>query len=401
MTAHPERMERLGDRSLDEAIGQILGEVQLDDGLAPLPWADGDGPPTDDDEDWGAVSVWWVNRLGSADTGLADRMAWIWHNWFTVSDEAFSGPKLAADLIDILYRHGLGDLRTLVHKVITSGAMLRYLDAAGSQAYNPNENLARELMELYTIGPEHYDENDVRAAARALAGWDVEDEEGTVWFDPGNAFVAPLIFMGVQDEWTTEKLIDTLVDHPGTAHRVTARLWRDLVGSELTAEQARTMGDRWRNDGLQILDLVESILRSDEFAESAHQRYCTALEWMVSVLAIVDPDGDEVPLEPWHLENMGQRPLSPPSPAGWPNGQFWARPGSLLPRLQGVQDLDTSVISGRAWSSADILATAGLPADDPVGPLIERVLTTEDFEDDDRRRVAWRIALTCPTFQRH
>ena len=402
MAAHPARLERFADSSLDAAIDRIIDEAGVgDDGEAEMPWGENGGPPADQEDSWGEVSMWWVDRLSSADASLNDRMAWIWHNWFTTADEAYDGEKLTTDQLTLLYRHGLGDLRTLIHGVITSGAMLRYLDAAGSRAYNPNENLARELMELYTIGPQNYTEDDVRAGARALAGWEVDDEVARVWFDDSAAFVAPLIFLGAQDEWDTAKVVEVLVDHPSTAHRIAARIWRDLVGSELTPDQATQMGDRWREDGLQILPFVESVLRSDEFSDSMHQRYCTGLEWLIGARAIVDPDGNEESFDPWQLENLGQRPFAPPSPAGWPDGQYWTRPGSLLPRLQMVQNLDTPMVTDRIWTTSDILRTAGLPEADPVGPLIDAVLRNSGIDLPDRQRLAWRVALTCPTFQRH
>ncbi|MFW2383998.1 MAG: DUF1800 family protein [Acidimicrobiales bacterium] len=402
MAAHPDRMAEMVDLSLDQAIDRIVAAAQpSENGQLEMPWNTDTGPPVDDNESWGAVSVWWVNRLSSADAGLIDRLAWTWHNWFTTSDEAFSGQLLSANQLKILYRYGSSDLRTLVHQIVTSGAMLRYLDAAGSEAYNPNENLARELMELYTIGPDNYGEDDVRAGARALAGWKVDDETGEVDFTASDAFVAPLIFLGVQDRWDTTRIVNALVEHPSTAYRISAYLWAEFVGSEPTEAQARDLADVFVDNDLQILPLVERILRSVDFAEANRSRFSTTIEWLVGARAAVDPDGEETELEPWHLENLGQRPFAPPSPAGWPRGDFWSRPGTLLPRLQLAQNVETSTALDQNWTTAGILAALGLPQSDPSAVPIGEVLGDDRFDLETRRQLAWRIALTCPTFQLH
>lgn len=397
MTAHPSRMATFADRDLSSVIEQLLDDCNLDENnVAAIPWDD--GPPSGED-DWGQVSVWWTERMASKDAGLQDRMAWLWHSWFTTADESVDGQRLIVDQLEVLYRYGLSDIPTLLQQVITSGAMLRYLDAAESEAFNPNENLARELMELYTIGPEHYTEDDVRAGARALAGWKVEDKEGKVWFDESAAFVAPLIFLGVQDRWDTSKVLTTLAHHPSTRRRMADHLWSHFVGGPASESQLDRMADIFSDNDLRILPVLEHILGSDEFAGANRSRYSSTVEWLVGTLAVIDPDGEQESLEPWHLENLGQRPYSPPSPAGWPTGTYWIRPGALLPRLQLAQHIETDHVLDRTWSAESIAASAGFPANDPVIPLLHRALSDDRFEDHDRRRIAWRIAVTCPTAQ--
>ncbi len=397
MAAHPSRMKLFTNDDLSDVIDQLIDDCGLDDNnVATIPWDD--GPPTGK-EDWGQVSVWWTARMASDEAGLQDRMAWLWHSWFTTADESVDGQRLVADQLEILYRYGLSDIPTLLDRVITSGAMLRYLDAADSEAFNPNENLARELMELYTIGPEHYTEDDVRAAARALAGWKVDDEEGTVWFDESAAFVAPLIFLGVQDRWDTAKVLHALAHHPSTHRRVADHLWTQFVGGQTPIEQLDHMSAMLANNDLKILPLVRHILGSEEFAAANRSRYSTTLEWLVGTLAAIDPEGEQDALEPWHLENLGQRPYSPPSPAGWPTGAYWIRPGALLPRLQLAQHIETDHVRNQRWSAESIAATAGFAETDAVIPLLRTALNDDRFDAPDRRQIAWRIAVTCPTAQ--
>ena len=253
-----DRLERLADQDTDGAIADILAHQGPDgDELEPAPW-------TDDVAD---TISWWLDRLSHPDTGLTDRMAWFWHGLLTSSRHKASDNRLVADQLDHLRRTGRGDFRSLLHGYVTSGALLDYLDASGSTAARPNENLGRELMELFTIGRGNYTEDDVRAAARALAGWAVED--GEVVFRSQDAFIAPLVFLGEQADWDTTMLVDRLCDHPATAVRVAGRLWADLVGTAPTAEAAIELGRWWQGRDLAIEPLVERILSEDAFLQGA------------------------------------------------------------------------------------------------------------------------------------
>ena len=130
------------------------------------------------------LGVWWLDRMAAADEPFPERMAWFWHGHFATSAQKVRYPQLMFGQNETLRRLGRGDFRALAGAMIVDPAMLVWLDGGGNRVGKPNENLAREFMELFTLGVGNYTEDDVREAARALTGWRVDVRSGTARFDP-------------------------------------------------------------------------------------------------------------------------------------------------------------------------------------------------------------------------
>jgi uncharacterized protein (DUF1800 family) len=377
---HQGRVADLADRSWDDAIDRVLDVGDDVD----------DAPAT---EDWGDTASWWLDRMTEPETGLRDRMAWFWHGLLTTNAYKVSETSLLAEQLDHFRRDGLGNFRDLLHGYVTGGALLDYLDASWSMASNPNENLARELMELFTIGRGHYNEDDVRAAARALAGWVVQD--GNVEFRRENAFIAPLIYLGEQAEWDTAMVVDRLCDHPATAVRLSSRLWNDLVGQPLADDAATDLGSWWQDQELEIAPLVERILRDPAFAEARLSRPKTGLEWYCGAASALGFDDAF-----WYLESLGQMPYLPPNVAGWPTGDRWLAPGSLLARASLLHSVDIRAgLDGARSTTEEVLDRCAIHevSADTVGAM-NAVARTPEIDPDTANLVRWRLALSSPEF---
>lgn len=391
-----DRLDRLADRDHDEAVAEILGHTGPDGLELEL------APASEDAAD---TISWWLDRMSHPDTGLTDRMAWFWHSLLTSSRHKASDHRLVADQLDHLRRAGRGDFRSLLHGFVTSGALLDYLDASGSTAARPNENLGRELMELFTIGRGNFTEDDVRAAARALAGWAVED--GEVVFRSRDAFIAPLVFLGEQANWDTTMLVDRLCDHPATAVRVAGRLWTDLVGIPPTAEQAVELGSWWQSRDLGIEPLIERILDQDAFVAGRLIRPRTGVEWFCAARAAAGINQQPIDGDLWVLERLGQLPYDPPNVGGWPRDDRWLSAGSLLARGAFAQDLGpdqmaADLLGPSMDSTDDILDACAIhEVSEATRSAIEAVgsASADDGVDPASiRLVRWRLALTSPEF---
>lgn len=386
MAVHPLRVEQLAAKSWNDAVGQVLDDAAFDGRNAPA------------SEEWTDTTDWWIEAMVARNTGLGDRMAWFWHGLLTTNAYKVSSKRLLAEQLDHLRANALGNYRTLLRGFVTGGALLEYLDADRSTAANPNENLARELMELFTIGRGHYDQNDVRAAARALSGWVVEDD--VVQFRRENAFVAPLIYLGEQADWDTDMVIDRLCDHPATAIRVASRLWNQLVGVPLTDDAATELGGWWQSRELEIAPLVERILTDPSFASARMTKPRGPLDWYCAARSTLDFGDDG-----WQLQNMGQMPYLPPNVAGWPDDRSWLAPGPQLGRAAFVHNvdlgaaLDRSPQSATARSTDDILDRCSLFDVSPqTVAALEQVANVPDMSPESIQLVRWRLALTCPEF---
>lgn len=401
MAPQPGRVETLAGRS-----GRDIVAAMFDDDLirkhqsleAPTIGAtdadDDDGELRTDD-----ISGWWLRQMADPDAGIVDRMAWFWHGHLTTNADKVSDPLLIATQLNTLRRGGLGNFRTLLHDVVTGGAMLQYLDANYSEASNPNENLARELMELFTMGRGHYDEDDVRSAARALAGWIVESEEdgpATVTWHRDRAFVAPLLFLGEQASWDTTMVIDRLCDDPATAEHVASKLWDHLVRRPLTEQGRADLGSWWRTQDLEIRPLVERICTDAEFMASAGGGTRSPIEWWCAASAAAGFDVDDI----WSIRRLGQFPYAPPNVGGWPDGDRWLSPGSVLARSAFTYGVEFSELDELPSATDAILDRCALFDIDPTThEAIDAVADTPDIDPPSLLAARWRLALCSPEFQ--
>ncbi len=381
----PDQINRFADKSWKDGVAELI------DGARGGPA----GEVPEPEDDWGNVVRWWVEQMTAGDGGLTERLTWFWHTLLTTSADKVDSEQLLADQLTGLRQNAAGNYRTLLHGFVTSGALLEFLDASWSHASNPNENLARELMELFTLGPGNYTQDDVRSAARALAGWVVDD--GEIEWRRENAFIAPLLFRGVQDDWDTTKIVDHLCDQPETAVNVAGRLWYHLLGTQLTPEAAADLGAWWQNQDLEILPLAERILTDPSAEGSRLNRPRTGLEWFCAFQSVTG--GSES--DPWHLQNVGQVPYQPPNVGGWPDGDHWLLPGSLLGRLSLVANLNLETITrGRSGTAAEVLDRCGLhEVGDGTLAAVNAAGQNNDLSPEAVAVTTWRLALSSPEFQ--
>ncbi|MEL6984056.1 MAG: DUF1800 family protein, partial [Actinomycetota bacterium] len=245
----------------------------------------------------------------------------------------------------------------------------------------------------------------VRAAARALAGWAVE--EGEVVFRPEDAFIAPLVFLGEQADWDTTTIVDRLCDHPATAVRVAGRLWTDLVGTAPTADVAVELGAWWQGRDLAIEPLLERILGQDAFIQGRLSRPRTGLEWFCAARAATGLNRQPIDGDLWLLERIGQLPYDPPNVGGWPRDDRWLSAGSLLGRAGLVQDLGADDLAADRQASAAGSTEAILDAcamhevSETTFAALDAVGSTAAVDGVDPssiQLVRWRLALTSPEF---
>lgn len=302
-----------------------------------------DGTPILEDED---VIQWWLAHLRDPDAGLHERMVWYWHGHFVAHLHAGES-EMAWQHHRLVRHHALGNFRDLTRAMLTDPLMLLYLDGAGSSGDDPNENLARELMELFTLGVGNYTEDDVKAGARALSGWRVDWENNSAWFEPDAHYDRPVTFLGTRARFGVDEVVDAVCDHPGCATHVATRLHTHLVGTEPDAAEAERLARIFRAADLEILPLVEAIVRSDAFVAGRRTKPRQPVEWLVAALSALGAEDSQV--DTWRLHLAGQVPLQPPNVAGWPDDDRWLGASQILTRINQVlgrswdESLDTSI----------------------------------------------------------
>jgi uncharacterized protein (DUF1800 family) len=240
---------------------------------------------------------------------------------------------------DLFRRLGAGPFEALANAVVKDPAMLKWLDGNTNQKAHPNENLARELMELFTLGRKHpttgaanYTETDVQEVARALTGYRLDWSTGTITFDPTQWDNGNKTFLG--GPRGAAKLSDVLaaiMGHPAWGYYVPHRLYVELVGTEPTTAQLDGLVSVWSTHG-DVASVVAAIAHDPAFIDPANiaTKIRTPVELVAAAARLLQIDVSTVSLS-WQLRDlMGQHPLLPPNVAGWPSGTRWLSTSVLL-----------------------------------------------------------------------
>lgn len=341
--------------------------------------------------------VWWNQKMTRPGSGIHERMTFLWHTLLTTHRYASGKQELVSVQLNMLRANALGNFRQLLQSFAVDGALIKYLDADSSRAKKPNENLAREMMELFTIGVGHYSEDDVRGAALAMTGWRVDPDNNNVYLDSKRANTEPVTFLGETKQWNVASIVDRLCDHPATARRVASLLWYHLVGTEMGAERAAEYGTWWHEQNLEIKPLVARMLNEEAFKANHYARPRSGYEFYAAAQSVVGFD----PTKMWLIRMSGQSLYEPPNVGGWPIGDRWLTPDSMLRRSDTLWSFDNDEASLDMAATVDqMLDRCGLfVASEATLETIRNAGVGESLDDESIAELRWRIVMSSPEFQ--
>jgi uncharacterized protein (DUF1800 family) len=293
-------------------------------------------------EQQGVLSDWWLRRMVAVGQPTHEKLTLLWHNHFATSAQKVRVAAHMAAQNQKLRTLSLGDFRTLAYTILTDAAMLRWLDGQTNTAKAPNENLAREFMELFALGHGNgYTEDDVRAGARALTGW-VIDGDGRTSITPKRHDSSAKTLFGITRNFDAAGFCDTVLAQPKSAEYVAGRLWQQLASDEPPSAQVLDRLVSAYGPGRNLRALTKAILTDNEFTDSRAAVVNTPVEWLVGAMrALRVPVDKPARLKMVHstLRTLGQRPFYPPSVGGWPSGQVWLSTASAGARLRVATQL--------------------------------------------------------------
>jgi hypothetical protein len=316
--------------------------------------------------DVGRLKAWWVYRMLLGPDPLAERMTLFWHNHFATGAEKV---KVAVYRQNEIFRaFGRGPFGELLRRVVKDPALLIWLDGPVNRKGSPNENLARELMELFTLGIGHYSERDVKQAARTLTGWGVAKD--TFREDPEQHDGGEKTVLGHTGRWTGDDLVKMLLDHPATANRLAARLCAHFMGEgAVDAAAVRALADGLRGRNLDVGWAVGTVLRSRAFFAEANlgTRILGPVEYVVGAaraLELFDPPPSTLILAEF-AAHLGQNLFYPPNVGGWPGGRDWISARGAIGRSNFAVALLEGLPVGRpaAFDPLDLARRHGRAAD--------------------------------------
>ena len=290
----------------------------------------------------GNLQGWWLDWMTKSPTPFAERMTLFWHGHFTSDYRKVGTNSPAIYWQNLTWRRmALGDLRSMLLKVTPDLAMLRYLDLAASTGRAPNENYARELLELFTMGVGSYTEDDVKAAAKALAGWRLpmrtEPTAQTGIFDPRRAFAAPVTFLGKTGTFNTESVVDTILANDATAPFMVRQLLTSFVTPSPSDAYVARLADRFRRSRYDTKTLMRDIFTSPEFVapETFRSLIKSPTDFMISAAKALGATNLSGTIRQYG-STLGQNMFDPPSVAGWGEGASWISSNTMLQRANFV-----------------------------------------------------------------
>jgi uncharacterized protein (DUF1800 family) len=307
----------------------------------------------------------WFYRLVFGPDPLGERLTLLWHDHFATGFAKVRSVRAMRRQNDLFRAHARAKFADLLNPVVRDPAVLEYLDAPVNRKGHPNENLARELMELFTLGVGNYTEADVKEAARCLTGWGV-DEDKFVENPPRHDDGAKTV-LGKTGNWTGTDLVNQLLKHPATANRLAAKLVKAFFGEGACPPEAvKELAAGLREHDLDIGWATGVILRSRLFFADANvrTRVTAPAEFVagaVRSLGLFDPAPSTLAMADWSAR-MGQDLFDPPNVGGWPGGRAWVSSRSLVARANYAAALVGGPNAGRpsAYDPAAATKAAGL-----------------------------------------
>ncbi|ASE60248.1 DUF1800 domain-containing protein [Chryseobacterium indologenes] len=331
----------------------LIGELFKEDQFTEISYDTPDVDPTTDDmnantpaerkkemqrinrEQNNELNLNFLNQMVNGKEQIREKMAFFWHGHFA---SRVINPKFNKQLLNTIRKNALGSFKDLLFEVSQSPAMLNFLNNQQNKKDHPNENFAREVMELFTMGRGNYTEKDVREGARAFTGWSY-DKEGNFKERKNLHDEGVKNFLGRTGNFNGEDILNSILEQKATSQFITTKIYKFFVNENVDHEIVNRLSTNFYNSGYNIKKLLTEIFSSSWFYDEKNigNRIKSPVELMVGIMRIL-------PMQIQNPENLivyqkllGQMLLYPPNVSGWPSGKSWIDSSTLMLRLQVPQ----------------------------------------------------------------
>ena len=292
------------------------------------------------------LQQWWLDRMATSASPLQEKLTLFWHGHFATANYKVSDMLLMYRQNALFRANATGNFRDLVHSMSIQPAMLIWLDNDPNVKGSPNENFARELMELFTLGVDRYSQADVVASARAWTGHNTLDGDREQYHFYANRHDDdPKTFMGVTQDWDGPDIIDFILGNDAThkqigAEFIATKLWSFFAYPDPEPEVVTNLATAFLANDLSIHDLVRAIFMHPNFVspQAMQGLVRTPAEWVAACLRVVNITAEESDPQ-WAMDDMGQQLFEPPNVSGWRPNQYWLTTSRLWARATWARSL--------------------------------------------------------------
>jgi len=301
---------------------------------------------------------WWLERMVKGPRPLQEKLTLFWHGHFATSTQKVREAYFMWLQNETFRRHAMGNWLQLLTAVAKDPAMLIWLDQAESRKQHPNENFAREVMELFALGEGHYTEQDITEAARALTGWSLNRVQQKFEYRSAIHDAGLKTVLGRSGNLTGNDVLEQIVAQPQAARFICAKLWSYFAAENPPDELVSALADRFRLGTSHFRPLLETMFRSEECyaPEVLRTQVKSPTQWLVSSVRMLERDLPPPMMTSNCLRQLGQDLFAPPNVKGWDGGVAWITTNNLLNRYNFASFL---VLGRNAMPS--VMAAAGRP----------------------------------------
>ena len=277
------------------------------------------------------LSQFWYIKMATSEQQIREKMVLFWHGHFA---SYHINPTLVQRQNNLFRKHALGSFRTLLHEVARDTVMMTYLQMHKNKKSHPNENFAREVMELFTLGEGNYTEQDIKEAARAFTGWGLDDNMSFV-FEPEEHDSGEKTIFGKTKKWTGIDVLDALLENKQTAYYISKKLFRFYVNNIPSEEHIQLMAEVLYDSDYNIGKLMKFVFQSDWFYSKENQGAVikSPIELLVTYKRRFGTDFLTKKAPTTIQKALGQRLFHPPNVSGWAGGKQWIDTARLAYRL--------------------------------------------------------------------
>jgi uncharacterized protein (DUF1800 family) len=333
---------------------------------------------------------WWLYRMLYTPYPLQEKMTLFWHNHFATSNAKVQNARFMLDQYELMRKHALGSFAPLAHGMSRDLAMMFWLDLKASTKGNPNENYARELMELFTLGIGHYTEKDIREAARAFTGWDVVGADLVYRRDQHDDTEKTVL--GRKGNWKGDDIVRICLEQESAPRFLAGKLFRFLVSESIpaTPELIEPLAVQYRQSGFDTGGLVRTILSSNLFFSKPvyRTRIKSPVDFALGIVRGLEGHIGTTALAT-ALEQLGQNLFHPPSVKGWDGGQTWLNGQTLLFRQNLALALTATADArfGNRTDPAALLKKCDKTDDEEILEFVLRLFLQDDVPMESRQRL--------------
>ncbi|MCA9243843.1 MAG: DUF1800 domain-containing protein [Phycisphaerales bacterium] len=350
-----------------------------------------------------ALRGWWLRRLALTARPLSGRLAVFWHNHFATSHVKVRSAPMMLQQLRTIERHAFGPFEEMLIAISRDPAMIVWLDNDDNVKGRPNENYAREVFELFSLGLGAYAEHDIREGARAFTGW--SQKNGRYRFNRGEHDYGSKEVLGSRGDFDGDDVVRIAIAQPACASFIATKLLREFVCPAPDTELVDAVAEQLRSSRFEIQTTLRAIFGSDMFVNAPRDtpRIKSPVEFVIGVVRSLEIDAAAQQLSE-ATSQMGQRLFEPPSVKGWDGHRRWLNSATMLVRLNGV----TSAVKSDRFQPSRLRSEYDLTTPDAVDAWCQRVTVGPDTridlppapdDLDERMKDRLRFLLSAPEYQ--